>query len=123
MDAISKLFDEFFDWVAGLAQIHFSFLLRAMLLFGLPCLFCGWAFARGNRAVLGQSSFAAGLLLAAAIPVDKLIVGNRLLRGWLLLLGSTLLLFLPSSLPALVLPTEGLQKRSRGGWSQLHFTR
>ena len=114
MDALGKIFNSYFDWADGLAPIHFIFLLRALLLFGLPCLFCGWAFARGNRSVLVQSlCFAAGLLLAATIPVDKLIMRNRVLCGWLLLLGGTLLLFLPSILPALLLPTLGVQKKAR----------
>jgi hypothetical protein len=113
-DSISRAFERFFDWAGSLAPIHYRFLLRALLLFGAPCVFCAWAFSRGSRSVLVQSlCFAAGLLLAATIPVNKLTVSNPTLRGWLLVLGGTLLLFLPSILPALVMRTLGMQKKAR----------
>lgn len=72
-DVITGLFSDYFDWTDQLPQEQVAFLLRALLLFGLPCLFCGWAFTRGNRSVLVQSlCFAAGLLLGAESRVKKL---------------------------------------------------
>lgn len=113
-DIITRSFEAYFNWAATLPPIHFSFLIRALLLYGLPCLFCAVAFIQGNRSVLVQTlCFTGGLLLAAAIPVHSLTISNRLLRGWLLLFGGILLAFLPAILPAFVFPTIGMQKKAR----------
>jgi predicted membrane-bound spermidine synthase len=114
VDIINKLFNWYFDFAGGLAPIHVSFLLRALLVFGLPTLFCAWALASGNRTILFQAlCVVLGLLLAATIPVDKLVINGRQARGWILLCGVVLLAFLPGMLVALALPTVGMQRKAR----------
>ena len=115
-DSITRLIDGFFNWAGGLAPVHYSFLLRALALYGLPTLFCAMAFVQGNRSVLAQSLCCiAGVLLAASLPLHRITIDNRILRGWFLLLGTGLLAFLPAVLPALVVPTLGMQTKARIG--------
>jgi len=114
MDAIGKLYQNFFDWAGGLAPIHFTFLLRALLLFSLPCVLCAWALASGNRTTPLQVLCAAvGTLLTAIMPVDKLTITSRQARGWLLLCGVVALAFLPGIFATLVVSTVGMQRKVR----------
>jgi len=114
MDVISRICNWYFDWAAALSLIHFQFLVKAILLFGCPCLFCGWALASGNRTLPVQVLCAtAGLLLAATIPVDKLVITGAQTRGWILLFGAALLTFAPGVIAALVVPTLGMQRKAQ----------
>ena len=114
MDAISRLFDSYFDWANGLAQIHFGFLLEALFLFGLPCVLSGFALIKGNRSIFLQVLlFVVGMLLAASIPFYKLTISSRLARGWFIGIAIVLLAFLPAILPSVVVPQLGPQRKLR----------
>lgn len=111
-DVLTENLRTYFDWSGRVAPEHIGFLLRCLLLYGLPCLFSGWAFARGNRSVAIQAMCAAtGLLLAATIPADHVTITNKFVRGWFIFLSVVLLAFLPALLPKLVIPQLGPQRK------------
>lgn len=114
MDAISRICTWYFDWASALPPIHFQFLVKAILFFAWPCLLCGWALASGNRTLPVQVLWASvGLLLAATISVDKLVITGRLTRGWILLCGAVVLAFTPGAIAAVIVPTIGMQRKVR----------
>jgi hypothetical protein len=114
MDAISRISSNYMDWAGRLAPIHYDFLLHAIVLFGVPCALCAWALGQGNRSVFLQIlCVAGGIFLSAVVPFHQLTVGNRMVRGGLLLLGVPLLLCLPGILVWLMVPTVGQQRKGR----------
>jgi hypothetical protein len=114
MNVISRLFDHYFKWVDRLGQVHIGFLLEALLLFGLPCLLCGIALAKGYRSIFLQALLlVVSVLLAATIPVYKMSIGGRITKGWFVAIAIVLLAFLPAILPSLVVPQLGAQKALR----------
>lgn len=114
MDIISRIFENFFQWAGSLQPATVNFLLRAVLLFGIPCLICRWTFARGSRFTMIQwLGLAVGVLLTALLPVEKVSIASPVARGCMVTILVVLLCFLPGILPSLVVPRVGAQRRLR----------
>src|SRR2546425_7203938 len=114
MDIIGQLFQKFYDATYELPPPVFYFVLRAVLLFGLPCAFCYTSFLRGNRSLLIQWLWCVGgFLIASVIPVHAIRIEHRLLKAWVVVLSIVLLIFLPAMLPNFLTPTLGAQRLFR----------
>lgn len=114
MDIISRIFGSFYEGIYRLDPVHFNFLLKAIALFGVPCLLCYASFRRGSRSTLVQClCLVAGILLASIIPVHRLEFASRVAKAWLFVFGSILLCFLPALLARFVVPTLGRQRLVR----------
>lgn len=114
MDIITKLTNEYFNCVNGLPPVHFAFVLRALLLFGVPFSLCAWAFLRGNESVMVQSLLlVVGLMLAATIPVQKFTIENRFVKGWVVAIACVLVGFIPALLPSVLVRELGRQRKLR----------
>lgn|SRR5579859_1148134 len=117
MNVIGKSFEKYCIWIDHWSASQFSFILQAVLLFGLPTLLCFLVFQCGSRSVGGQSLFLViGMLLAGTIPVEKIKIPNPLIKAWVLTICVLALAFLPGVLPTLITPTLGAQRKLRIGF-------
>ena len=84
------------------------------MVFGIPTVLTALVFARGNRSIFVQLiCFAIGLLLAATLPLERIEIHSRFVRGWTIALTVVALFFLPSILAFLLVPSAGAQRRLR----------
>src|SRR5213083_1238033 len=84
-DVISEFFQGLFTFVQDLDPAFLSFVLRAIMLFGLPTMMCVYAFSKGNRSVPIQILCAiAGVLLAGCLPLEKVVIRNSMLKTFVL---------------------------------------
>ncbi len=114
MDIITKYFLDCVRWVGNLSAAQFNFFVRATLCFGLPTLACYAAFLHGSRSVLRQClCLVLSILLAMFLPLGWIANLDPRLKTVLLALSLTLLAFLPTLLPVLLVPQLGLQRRLR----------
>lgn len=113
-DIISRFGNLLRDWIDGWPPSGIHFLIRAVLLFGLPLALTYAAFYRGSRSIFVQSlCVAVGALLALTLPIEWFRVRGATLKVWVVALCVVLLLFLPAVLPSFVAPTVGQQTRMR----------
>jgi len=113
-DFLATLFRQYCDWAYHLHPVMFSFLLRATLMFGLSVLFCYLAFRSGRRSVLLQVFILINsVILALAIPVERIEIPHRLAKAWIVALAVFLTATLPAVLPLFVARELGNQQRWR----------
>jgi hypothetical protein len=114
LDIITRSGHALRDWIDGWNPSGIQFLIRAVLLFGLPLILAYAAFFRGSRSVFVQGlCLAVGVLLALTLPVESFHVSGATAKVWLVALCVVLLMFLPAVLPSFVAPTVGAQMRMR----------
>src|SRR5690242_8319842 len=92
-------------WIDRWTPAHLGFFVQAVLLLGLPTLLCFIAFQRGSRSVCVQTlAFVVGALLAASVPVERMIPTQPVLKAWIITVCFVLLNFLPAILARLLTP-------------------
>lgn len=111
-DAIYSIYQCYADWVGCLYPETMSFIIRATLLFGLPCAMCYIAFINRSRSILIQSlCCVAGIMIACSLPFR--IPYDPVVKTWVISFCFLLLAFIPGIIPLFLTPKFGLQKKLR----------
>ncbi len=113
-DSISRFGDELERAIDSLPYEALQFVLRGLIVFGLPILAGSISLRLGNRSthiqwVVFIASFAAGL----TIPLEGLFRTRLDIGYWIILVGGSLLAVLPSVLPGFLFSRRGTQVKAR----------
>jgi hypothetical protein len=111
-DTIYSLYQHYADWIGCLYPETISFIIRATLLFSLPCALCYLAFINRSRSTLIQSlCLVAGIMIACSLPFR--IPYDPAVKTWVISFCFLLLAFIPGILPLFLTPCFGLQRKLR----------
>ncbi len=114
MNVLTKFTEVIVHYTEGLSSQTIQFWLRLVLLLMLPVIICAWTFRQGYRSVFIQVLAGVfGVLVALSLPLQHFQITSGMARIWLLTFAILALIFLPTILPALLLPTVGAQRKLR----------
>jgi len=113
-DSISRFGYELVRAINSLPYETPQFIVRGLLVYGIPILAGSISLRLGNRSTQIQwvvfiASFAAGLIL----PLDGLFRSRLDFRYWIILVGGSVLAVLPSILPGFLFSRRGAQMKAR----------
>ncbi len=113
MDIFQRLFEWGIDLLYSVGSVHIHFLIRAVLVIGIPTVACWHFFDSGNRSLLGQwFVFLISFLTAVSLKIDHWRFPPHI-RMWVVSICLLLLVFLPAMLPYFLFRIRAHQNRAR----------
>jgi hypothetical protein len=110
-DKLSELYQEYLNWVGGMAPAKFWFVVRAFVVLGIPATLCSLVFFRFNCRV-SPVQFAVcllGFFITMELPIE-LVPLSRTAKGWLFAFSVLGIATLPWGLAWLLARKEGWRK-------------